>query len=91
MLGECERERGQWDRAEARLEDALVHARTWGSRIEVARCHRELARVHWDLGLRARAREELERCIGLLEGLDLRVELGLAYLQLVRMAPDWAR
>lgn len=87
LLGELEREGGQWDRAEARLEEALVHARNWGSRIEVARCHRELARVHWDLGLHTRARDELERCIGLLEGLDLRVELGLAYLQLVRMAP----
>jgi tetratricopeptide (TPR) repeat protein len=79
--------RGDWDVAEARLEEAVELCRSEGFRHELARCYKRLGFLHWDLGLRARAAEDFRRSIQLLTSLRLRTELGLMYLELARLGP----
>ena len=84
LLAEASREHGDWDVAESRLEEAAALCRTEGFRHELARCYKALGLLHWDLGLRARAAGDFDRCIGLLEELRVRTELGLTYLELAK-------
>jgi tetratricopeptide (TPR) repeat protein len=85
LLAACDDRRGQWDRAEARLETAAALCRTAGFRSELAKCYKSLGSIHWEVGLRARAEEDFERSVRLLEELDLRTELGLTYLARARL------
>jgi tetratricopeptide (TPR) repeat protein len=85
LLAASDHRRGHWDRAETRLEAAAGICRTMGFRSELAKCYMLLGSIHWEVGLRARAEEDFERSARLLEELDLRTELGLAYLQRARL------
>jgi hypothetical protein len=86
LLAGCDEKRGDWDVAEARLEEALGLARSLGFRHEQATCYKLLGHLHGEIGLRARAEEDLQHCVQLLAELGLRAELGLTYLELARLA-----
>jgi tetratricopeptide (TPR) repeat protein len=79
---------GDWDRAEELLATALSRCESFGFRHELAQCYKLCGTLHWDIGLRARAVEDFQRCIETLTALDLRHELGLAYLELARRMPE---
>jgi tetratricopeptide (TPR) repeat protein len=78
--------RGDWDVAEAQIEQAAALCRDLGFRHELAKCYKSLGSLHWDIGLRARAEDEYGQCLELLTDLGLRTELGLVYLELARRA-----
>jgi tetratricopeptide (TPR) repeat protein len=78
---------GDWDVAETLAHEASARCRELGFRGELARCYKLLGMLHWDLGLRSRASEEFESCFTLLDTLGLKVELGLSYLEVARLAP----
>ncbi|MFQ5600960.1 MAG: tetratricopeptide repeat protein, partial [Candidatus Krumholzibacteriia bacterium] len=79
---------GDWDVAEALLDEAIDLARALGFRYEVAKCCKILGVLHWDIGLRSRAEAEFERCFELLQGLGLKTELGLSYLEVARLSTE---
>jgi tetratricopeptide (TPR) repeat protein len=85
LAARCNSRRGNWDRAEVQLESAISVARDLGFRYVAAKCYKELGHLHWDIGLRGRATDDFERCLRLLEALELRTELGLTYLELARL------
>ncbi len=80
--------RGDWDVAEGLLSKAMAAARDMGFRYELAKCYKLLGALHWDIGLRSRARAEFERCFELLQALGLRTELGLSYLDVARLSQE---
>jgi tetratricopeptide (TPR) repeat protein len=80
--------KGDWDVAEALLQQAITCAREMGFRYELAKCYKLLGALHWDIGLRSRAGAEFERCFELLQALGLRTELGLSYLDVARLSQE---
>jgi len=86
LLAACDHRSGQWDRAEAGLDAAVAISRAKGFRSELAKCYNLYGSIHWEIGSRAQAEDDFERGMRLLEELDLRTELGLAYLTRARLA-----
>ncbi len=72
--------------AEAGLDAAVAISRAKGFRSELAKFYNLYGSIHWEIGSRAQAEDDFERGMRLLEELDLRTELGLAYLTRARLA-----
>jgi tetratricopeptide (TPR) repeat protein len=87
LLAAASAERGDWDVAETLLGEAESLCQSLGFRYELAKCYKCLGKLHWEIGLRSRAEDDFQRCIDLLGDLGLHTELGLAYLELARLAP----
>jgi tetratricopeptide (TPR) repeat protein len=86
LIAHANQRRGAWDLAESRLDMAAEICRREGFRYELARVSKSLGHLHWDLGLRARAETDFERCVRLLDELKLRTEVGLTYLEWAQLS-----